>query len=545
MHQKLKIAIIIILLALFAVSNLGMPLVVKNLVDAAIIPEVEETVQNLLLLGGLTAMVLLTEFGNRAMIEAFYRDERIHLRNRMMQGYLRMHLPAFKQESEGDRLSALINDVPIFVQRFYGGWFGVIGAVLQLLTGVGALLLLHPIIAVTVILVSLMPMVTPALFSQKMQGKMDVLEQENRNFSRSGTEILQGFLMIKGFSAVRLFLQQFSNAAKRQGDAAYAVEFTTLQSNIAAGTFSFIGYLVQVAVGIYLIIQGELTAGGFIASLQLSDLLVPPILRMSDYILDIRGVKNLRQKIDAICTFEEDETRPKLTDIEALKANRVAYHHDDRHILKDVTYTFEQGKKYAIVGRSGSGKSTFLHVLAGLIEASDGAVEVNSQALDAWDMDSYHENMLLVPQHAFVFDESVKNNITLYKEYPKEALDAYDEALQLDQISSIAHASGGEKQRIAIARAMLRGADVMLFDEATASLDRVTERRVHAMITKQLDTTVISVTHNVSEDILSNYDEVLVMEAGQLVEAGEYSTLMANNGALSRLVHAKELTEQM
>lgn len=217
-------------------------------------------------------------------------------------------------------------------------------------------------------------------------------------------------------------------------------------------------------------------------------------------------------------------------------------------LSKAVSFQFEKGKSYAIVGPSGSGKSTLLHLLMGADENYTGSIYYDDTDLHRISSDSMHQLISVIWQNVFVFNASIKDNITMFGDFPEEDI---QRAVKLSGLEPLiekrgenylcgengCNLSGGERQRIAIARSLLKKAPILLADEATASLDRETAFYVTKAILGIQDVTRIIVTHALDEELLRRYDCILALHNGKIAESGSFSSLMAQKGYFYSLYH--------
>lgn len=207
-----------------------------------------------------------------------------------------------------------------------------------------------------------------------------------------------------------------------------------------------------------------------------------------------------------------------------ISLRNVSFKYDDRTILKNVSATFEKGKKYAILGKSGSGKSTLLKLLAGYYPEFEGEICTDEIA-------ALPDRLAMIHQKTFLFNDSVRNNLTLWKSYTeneisevikkaglKEVMEHLPQGLDTIIEENGSNFSGGECQRLAIARALLSGKDILLMDEATSALDEQTANDVENSILSLENITCISVTHRLSRENMKKYSAVLKMDNGELHE---------------------------
>jgi len=212
-----------------------------------------------------------------------------------------------------------------------------------------------------------------------------------------------------------------------------------------------------------------------------------------------------------------------------------------RDILHDINTTFDAGKKYAIVGASGSGKSTLLNLLMASHGNYSGKICYDGHEVKKISSESLYDIVSMIQQNVFVFNASIRNNITMFREFPTAEV---DRAIELSGLSTLiaergedylcgengSGLSGGEKQRISIARSLLKHASVLLADEATAALDAQTAHQVTDDILSLTGVTRIVVTHTLEQAALRRYDGILVLKNGRIAESGTFDALMARKG---------------
>ena len=201
----------------------------------------------------------------------------------------------------------------------------------------------------------------------------------------------------------------------------------------------------------------------------------------------------------------------------------------------------EAGKKYALVGASGSGKSTLLNLLMGAYDGYQGSITIDGKQLRTVDSDSLYDLISLIGQNVFLFDNTIRENITMFRHFPDEAVNS---AVNRSGLAAVIAAkgenyrcgengnglSGGERQRVSIARSLLRNTPVLMLDEATAALDNQTAFEVADAILKLDGLTRIVVTHRLEEALLRQYDEIIVLRDGRIIEQGTFENLMEETG---------------
>lgn len=224
---------------------------------------------------------------------------------------------------------------------------------------------------------------------------------------------------------------------------------------------------------------------------------------------------------------------------------------ENKEVLKNVSVEFTKNKSYAIVGGSGSGKSTLLSLLLGYFRGYKGKVMFDDSEIRDIAVESLYDMFSVVQQNVFLFDSSLKNNITMFKEFDENE---YSKAVKLAGLTALVrekgssyecgeggrNLSGGEKQRVSIARCLIRGTPVMLMDEATASLDNATAYAVTNFILALDGLTKIIVTHKLEAEIMKKFDSIIAMNNGTVAEMGTFTELMKRKGYFYSLFNVSQ-----
>ena len=208
----------------------------------------------------------------------------------------------------------------------------------------------------------------------------------------------------------------------------------------------------------------------------------------------------------------------------------------DKAVLSDVNITFAQGSKTALIGRNGSGKTTIIHLLTRLYEPSAGQILLNGTDISKLSLQNYRDMVSVVSQQIYLFNDTIRNNIRLYEQISDDAIKAacLDSGLEdfikeasLDYIvgQNGASLSGGQKQKIALTRALVHDKPIIIFDEATSNADIYSEHQIHSLMhTRLKEKTVIVITHK--QEILSEVDQIILLKNGGMIETGNYNQLL-------------------
>ena len=362
------------------------------------------------------------------------------------------------------------------------------------------------------------------------------ISKKNERFVSIVNELLSGFPVIKSFraetQASRLFSQRNEQAEEAKKNKRRTEQLISLLANDA-------GIIAQ--MGIFL--EG-VTAGVVIVFVQLMNYILNPISQVPLLWSNRKAAIALMEKLsDALSENVREEGREKLNGFsEKIEVKDLTYGYEpESPVLKDLDVQFDAGKSYAIVGGSGSGKSTLLNLLMGSSSNYQGEICIDGVSIKNIESESLYQLMTSVQQNVFVFNDTIRNNVTMFHEFPDKEVTLALERSGLSEFiekrgeefvcgENGANLSGGERQRISIARALLRKSPILLVDEATAALDAATARAVSFSILNLVGMTRIVVTHRLEEAILRRYDKILVMKNGTICEQGNFDTLMQQKG---------------
>ncbi len=455
------------------------------------------------------------------------------------------NISAFSGENSSLYISALTNDIQTIEQGYLWNTFSMVECIL-VFTGALALMLWYsPLLTLAAIGLSIFPLIASLLAGDRVAQAEKVVSDQNAVYTATLKDSLSGFSVIKSFKAEAQMLAIFRENIKKLS----AAQCKKQKINIIIETLgSAAGVAAQLGVflfGAYLALSGKgITAGTTIVFVQLMNFVLNPIGTLPGILAQRKAAKALVTKIaEALQTNIREETASEhKTLTQGITVNNLSFSYEpEKPVLQNIDCTFELGKKYAIVGASGSGKSTLLNLLMASYPNYEGAILYDDRELRQIDSNTLYEIQSIIQQNIFVFNATIRENITMFREFPEEAI---TEAIQLSGLSALiaekgenylcgengSGLSGGEKQRISIARSLLKKAQVLLVDEATAALDAETAYKVTSAILGLKNITCIVVTHALDEGLLTQYDGILTLKNGSIVESGTFQELIDKKG---------------
>lgn len=458
---------------------------------------------------------------------------------------MKKSIAAFSDENTAAYISAFSNDAATIESNYLGCIWQLIQSVVWFFGAFALMLWYSPLLTLIAVGVSFLPIAGSLLTGGKMAAAEKKVSLRNEGFMGVLKDALSGFAVIKSFKAEK----EVGGILDR------SVEDTETQKrkrNHLQSIINYIGNLTGVAaqLGVFLIGAalagqgGGITPGVIMAFINLMGLVVQPIGTVPSLLAKRRSAMALIDKMADMLsadTREEGENVPPALK-EGIEITDLSFSYDESTpVFAGINARFEAGKCYAVVGGSGSGKSTLLSLLMASRTGYSGAICYDGKELKTIRSESLYEIVSLIQQNVFVFDSTIRENITLFRPFPEAAV---QEAIRLSGLSALiaekggdyacgengAGLSGGERQRISIARALLRKTPVLLVDEATAALDAETAFNVSDSILNLDGLTRIVVTHRLNESLLARYDEIIVLRNGAIQERGSFCDLMANKG---------------
>ncbi|HHE3507219.1 TPA: lipid A ABC transporter ATP-binding protein/permease MsbA [Pasteurella multocida] len=479
------------------------------------------------------------------------------MRRRIFKHLMFMPVPFFDQNSSGRLLSRITYDSELVANSSSGALITIVreGAYIISLLAVMlytswqlsiVLFLIGPIIAVLIRFVSK----RFRELSKNMQNSMGEL-------TSTAEQMLKGHKVVLSFGGQIVEEERFnhvSNDMRRKGmkmAVADAISNPVVQI-IASFALAAVLYLATVPT----IMDQNLTAGSFTVVFSSMLAMMRPLKSLTNVNAQFQKGMAACQTLFALLDLEteKDLGTHKGENVQgylSFKNVTFTYQSRDEPALRNLSFDVEKGKTVALVGRSGSGKSTIANLVTRFYDVDQGEITLDGINIQDYRLSSLRKNCAVVSQQVHLFNDTIANNIAYAakdKYSREEIIKAAKDAYAMEFIKKLEHGldtvigengvnlSGGQRQRLAIARALLRNSPVLILDEATSALDTESERSIQLALEKlQKERTVIVIAHRLST--IENADEILVIEHGEIKERGSHSELLALNGAYKQLHH--------
>ncbi|NTW90746.1 MAG: ABC transporter ATP-binding protein [Erysipelotrichaceae bacterium] len=452
---------------------------------------------------------------------------------------------AFSSENTSVYLSALSNDTTNIEANYLNNTFTLVS---QSLSFVGAFVMMiwySPILTLSAILLSLLPLLASLLAGNRLMSAEKKVSDRNASYVATLKDCLSGFSVVKSFKAEKQIIKMLANSNQSAEGSKQARNKLNSIISIAAASAGAAAQLGVFLVGAYLALSGNsITAGVVLVFVNLMNFVIQPIAEVPGLLANRKAALGLIDKLaDSLSNNVRESGHPIENKLEhSIRLENVSFSYDqEKIILQDINLKLEKGKSYAIVGGSGSGKSTLLNLLMAANSNYSGHIYYDDNELRDISSESLYDLVSIIQQNVFVFNSTIEDNITMFSEFKREEI---DHAIKLSGLSTLIEQkgkdylcgengsglSGGEKQRISIARSLLRRTPVLFVDEATSSLDVETAFGVTNSILDLDGLTKVMVTHTLDEAILRRCDAIITLKSGTIKEMGSFDKLMNDKG---------------
>jgi subfamily B ATP-binding cassette protein MsbA len=390
---------------------------------------------------------------------------------------------------------------------------------------------------------------------KNLKAKSTSAQQENGVYISVLDETLSGLKVVKGYNAEETFISKFNFSVNRLLKLTNSIGN---KNNLASPLSEFLGILTIATLlwygGQMVIVEHSLTSTTFITYIALAYTILTPAKAISKASYQVKSGLAAAERVFSLMEQENDITSKenaihKETFETGISIKNINFRYNEENVLKDFSLEVPKGKTVALVGQSGSGKSTIANLLTRFYDVNEGKITIDNVDIKDLDLLSLRSLMGLVTQDSILFNDTIKANISLGKlnatdDEVIEALkiaNAYEfvkelpEGIYANVGDSGNKLSGGQKQRLSIARAVLKNPPIMILDEATSALDTESERLVQIALENMMQNrTSVVIAHRLST--IQKADIIVVMKKGEIVEQGTHEELIAKNGTYTKLV---------
>ena len=553
-HQKAFYAFMIFNI-LVPLSNIAFAYSIKGIIDSGMSKNKEDLTQAILVGAGVIFIYAGLNFISFRLRNKLVRKIMSRYKNKVFQSILDRDYREFSKETSGKFISILTENMKKIEQDYLHQYFNISKNLSLMIFSLIAMFIGNWFLTLLVIFVSIIPMLISGFIGKKsalIQNRVMIAEQ---TYLVKIKDILAGFLVIKSFNVKEAIYQDYSHESENLEEVYFIKGKFDVLSNVISQLSGMIVFLVAFGGGMYLVFNGYTPIGSVTAIVQLVNFVVMPVNEVGVGITKFReGQVTLEAfEVQDVPEIPRGKAKEYFNEVIIFSNVDFSYPNTEGKIFNHLSLKIQKGEKIAIVGRSGSGKSTLLNLLLRFYEVTRGHILIDNQDLQDISIESLYNLMTVVQQDVYIFDDTLKANITLnqsFTEYDikqavqQSGLESYilenELGLQVLCGENGSNLSGGQKQRVSIARALIRKTPILLLDEATSSLDNQVTTEIENSILEIQDLTALVVTHKLNDLILKKYDRILFMKDGDIVEDGSFDELMDRKGEFYKMFQFSE-----
>ncbi|REK93817.1 ABC transporter ATP-binding protein [Streptococcus sp. NM] len=535
---------------LVPLTNIAFAYSIKIIIDSGM-SQNREALTQAILIGAIVIFIYASlNFISLRLRNKLVRQIMSRYKNKVFKSILDSDYREFSKEKSGKFISILTENMKKIEQDYLHQYFNISKNISLMIFSLVAMFIGNWFLTLLVIIASIIPMMISGFIGQKSASLQNISIISDQKYLAKVKDILAGFLVIKSFNVKEAIRQDYKNESEKLDEIYFIKGKFDVLSNVISQLSGMIVFLVAFGGGMYLVFGGHTTIGSVTAIVQLVNFVVMPLNEIGMGMSKFReGQATLNSfEVKDVIELQTGKTKEYFDDVISFSNVDFFYPNAEKKIFNNLSLQIKKGEKIAIVGMSGSGKSTLLNLLLRFYDVTSGYISIDNQDLQAISAENLYNLMTIVQQDVYIFDDTLRANITLNQFFTDEEIrqavqQSGLESYVLDNESGLqalcgengSNLSGGQKQRVSIARALIRKTPILLLDEATSSLDNQVTTEIESSILDIQNLTALVVTHKLNENILKRYDRILFMKAGVIVEDGSFCDLMDRRGEFYKL----------
>lgn len=536
---------------LVPLTNIAFAYSIKIIIDSGM-SQNREALTQAILIGAIVIFIYASlNFISLRLRNKLVRQIMSRYKNKVFKSILDRDYREFSKEKSGKFISILTENMKKIEQDYLHQYFNISKNISLMIFSLVAMFIGNWFLTLLVIIASIIPMMISGFIGQKSASLQNSSMIADQKYLAKVKDILAGFLVIKSFNVKEAIGQDYKNESEKLDEIYFIKGKFDVLSNVISQLSGMIVFLVAFGGGMYLVFGGHTTIGSVTAIVQLVNFVVMPLNEIGMGMSKFReGQATLNSfEVKDVIELQTGKTKEYFDGVISFSNVDFSYPNAEEKIFNNLSLQIKKGEKIAIVGMSGSGKSTLLNLLLRFYDVTSGYISIDNQDLQAISAESLYNLMTIVQQDVYIFDDTLKANITLSQSFTEDdikkavqqsGLESYilENELGLQTLcgENGSNLSGGERQRLSIARALIRKTPILLLDEATSSLDNKVTTEIENSILEIQDLTVLVVTHKLNKSMLKKYNRILFMKNGVIVEDGSFDNLMDRKGEFYKLV---------
>lgn len=537
------ISIIFWCLLISTVLNLCVPLLSRRIMDDGFIGGNKELLIKLVLCSLMVYLVIsvidIIKEKNRINISAKIQYS---LSEQAFSHLMKMKASYFNNKNYAEILNNINVDIGNMTSIADEGVFFVVTQAFSMTGGVIGLFILNWRMTILVLLFIPIKYVVMKKFAKQRKKVMDDFINDSQKYARWFGDTIGGVREVKLFGILNYKHAEFSQKQSKVVERQKKLNILSQWNNIIDTTLVQILVTVIYIIGTNLVFKFQLSVGSVFAFITYSAYVTGPISAILNIGYLLSGIIPSTKRYYEFMNLQEETDKGKLIKPEFgnLKLEEVFFSYEtDKPILTDVNIEIPKGSKTVLIGKNGSGKSTIINLLTRMYEPTAGQIKLKGVNIFEITLESYRNMISVVSQQIYLFNDTIRNNICIYKKVSDEVIETackdsgledFLKEVSLDYVvgQNGAMLSGGQKQKIALARALVHDKPIIIFDEVTSNTDVYSEHQINGLLhTRLKEKTVIIITHK--QEILQDVDQIVMLKDGAVVGTGKYDDLVINN----------------
>ena len=546
-RYKKTIVVIVGCLLVSTGLNLCVPLISRRIMDDGFIGGNKKLLIELVLV----SMVIYTI---NSLIDIVKEKKRVDisakiqyfLSEQSFSHLMKLRVNYFNNTNYAETLNNINTDINQMTSIADSSVFFVITQAFSMTGGIIGLFIIDFRMTILVLLFIPIKCVVMKYFAKKQKQIMDEFIKKNQKYAKWFGDTVGGVREVKLFNILDRKHEEFDQNQKdiieKQKQMNMLGQWNTITDSLMVQFLSTLLYIL----GANLVFDLQLSVGSVFAFITYSSYVTGPISAILNIGYLLSGIIPSTKRYYAFMDLEEETDNGETAALcpDDLKLQQVSFAYEkEKYVLKDVDILFAKGSKTAIIGRNGSGKTTIINLLTRMYEPTSGKIMLGTEDISELPLPEYRNMVSVVSQQIYLFNDTIRNNICLYKrvddviveEACKDSgLEDFIKEVSLDYVvgQNGAMLSGGQKQKIALARALIHDKPIVIFDEATSNTDAYSEQQINGLLdTKLKEKTVIVITHK--KEILNKVDQIVVLKEGVVIDNGTYDELVGKNEELN------------
>ena len=456
------------------------------------------------------------------------------VRNQVMDRVLRRSVAQSNQEGDAAYLSLLTTDLRTLYDDYYLSLFNLVFWGGIMLCALGLYLFISPVLLVSILVVTIPPLVLPRMMNARLTHARDAFSAQMAEYTGQLKELLGGFELIRAFLREDAYSAQHRAASRKAEESELSYQQSLNAVVVNTSLISNLIFPVVLLIGLLLVFRGKITVGTMSTAASMANFVITPCHQIAQCYAKIKSSRGIRTRLETAMSGEAETSHgASLAKIDHLACEDVCFTYPGaaKPVLNGAALTLEGTQKAALVGESGCGKSTLAKLLFQYYPDYTGSILFNGQQVRDLDRAEFYRHVGYIAQTAYLFNDTIRNNICLREDFPEEQVERAVASAGLSEwVASLPdgldtvlsengkNLSGGQRQRIGIARLALRKYDLIIADEITASLDPETSQQVMENLLS-MPCMVVAITHDVAGAFMQGFDKVYHVRSGVVTAA--------------------------